>query len=368
MGAIDNFMCSWGALRRFQKLPWNQKNVVFYSEGASYLKFFHRIMEELVADHGHTLCYVTSSPADTMLESAPPGIDTYYIGARSALITFFQTLDASVMVMSMPNLESFHFKRSAHPVQYAYIHHSMVSTHMIYRKGAFDHFDAIFCTGPHHIEETRQWEEKHGLKKKHLYEHGYAPLDNLMQLKPDHYSAPDPGDALKVLVAPSWGPNGLLEKHGDRLVSVLLNAGHTITVRPHPCTSQYWPESITVLKRKFSDHPAFTLESSIAFYDSLLAADVMISDWSGVALEFSFGLERPVLFVDVPRKVNNPDYQTIAAVPIEVSIRDRIGAILPEGEIKNAPSALEGLMAGRDRPQGIGFQYRSKRPHRCRYY
>ena len=33
----------------------------------------------------------------------------------------------------------------------------------------------------------------------------------------------------------------------------------------------------------------------------------MVSDWSGVAMEFAFGLERPVLFIDVPRKTNNPE-------------------------------------------------------------
>jgi hypothetical protein len=47
-------------------------------------------------------------------------------------------------------------------------------------------------------------------------------------------------------------------------------------------------------------------------------------DWSGVAMEFAFGLEKPVLFIDVPRKVNNPEYKTLRAVPLEVSYRDQI--------------------------------------------
>ena len=32
----------------------------------------------------------------------------------------------------------------------------------------------------------------------------------------------------------------------------------------------------------------------------------MVSDWSGAALEYSFGLKKPVIFLDLPKKVNNP--------------------------------------------------------------
>ncbi|MNG16310.1 hypothetical protein D3C84_1002110 [compost metagenome] len=54
---------------------------------------------------------------------------------------------------------------------------------------------------------------------------------------------------------------------------------------------------------------------------SLLSSDIMLSDWSGAALEFAFGLERPVIFADVPRKVLNPDYTQIGLEPLEVQIR-----------------------------------------------
>lgn len=348
MGVIGKFLRSWRALRRFRKLPRDKKNIVFYSEGGAYLKYLGGIMTELAGKGGHGLCYVTSDPADPMLETAPVGIDVFYIGTGGALITFFQTLGADVLVMSMPDLENFHVKRSVNPVRYVYIHHSLVSSHMIYRTGAFNHFDVIFCAGPHHAEETRQWEQAHELSPKQLVEHGYAPLDELMKLKPDDYTAPVSGDGLNVLIAPSWGPEGLLEIHGEKIVSVLLDAGHTVTVRPHPRTGQLWPQVISSLKKTFSGNPAFSLEVSVPFYDSLLAADVMVSDWSGAALEFAFGLERPVLFVDVPRKVNNPDYKTIAAIPIEVGIREKIGAVLADDDIDAAPDALENLMANRD--------------------
>ena len=48
--------------------------------------------------------------------------------------------------------------------------------------------------------------------------------------------------------------------------------------------------------------------------------------WSGIRL--CFGLDKPVLFVDVPRKINNPDYEEIEIEPFESIIRDKIGVIM----------------------------------------
>ncbi len=45
--------------------------------------------------------------------------------------------------------------------------------------------------------------------------------------------------------------------------------------------------------------------------DSLLRADVLICDISGIALEYVFGTERPVLFLDVPLKIHNPRFKEL---------------------------------------------------------
>ena len=36
---------------------------------------------------------------------------------------------------------------------------SLVSLHTIYRDGAFDYFDTVFCGGPHHNKEVREIEK-----------------------------------------------------------------------------------------------------------------------------------------------------------------------------------------------------------------
>jgi len=69
----------------------------------------------------------------------------------------------------------------------------------------------------------------------------------------------------------------------------------------------------------------------------------MISDWSGVALEFAFTFERPVLYIDVPKKMHNSDFMNIPNIPIEVSIRDKIGAIISPSDIESIPKSIEEL-------------------------
>jgi hypothetical protein len=69
----------------------------------------------------------------------------------------------------------------------------------------------------------------------------------------------------------------------------------------------------------------------------------MISDWSGSALEYAFGLERPVIFIDVPRKVNNPAYKTIGLIPLEDSIRRDVGEIVTTNELSRLPQVINRL-------------------------
>ena len=69
----------------------------------------------------------------------------------------------------------------------------------------------------------------------------------------------------------------------------------------------------------------------------------MISDWSGAALEFAFAFEKPILYIDVPKKIHNPDFEENPILPIEVSIRDKIGKIILPSNIDKIPSEVNDL-------------------------
>lgn len=280
------------------------------------------------------MCYVTSDADDPALTRADARVRAFHIGSGAARTTFFRLVDAGVLVMTLPDLETYHLKRSVHPVHYVYVFHSIVSSHMTYRKGAFDAYDTVLCVGPHHVAEIRRTEEVYGLRRKALVEHGYARLDTIMAAG----SAPTPTpeeDGVKrvdhsrrVLLAPSWGTGSYIEAPwGRELVDAVLRAGHSVVLRLHPMTVRRFPHLAPTYAEAFRGAP-FRVETDMDARQSLQQSDLMIADWSGAALEYAFGLERPVLFLDTPRKVNNPEYERLEITPLEVSIRDEIGAVV----------------------------------------
>mgnify|MGYP001173083679 CR=1 FL=1 len=341
----------WRALRRLRKLPASERAIVFYSEGPEYWVHYQPIVGHLTGVMGRRVCYVSSSPRDPGLHQNDPLIRPFDIGKGLVRTIFFKVLDGGVLVLTMTDLGNLYIRRSALPVHFAYVYHSLVSTHMIYRTRAFEHYDSILCCGPHHVAELRQTEALYGLSETPLFEHGYGRLDSILAARGEKpRPAAGEGGQKRILVAPSWGPRGLFESGlGETLVDRLLEAGFQVTVRPHPQTLILDRDCLTRLVGRFDGHPGFADEEDVGPEDSLHAADLMVSDWSGAGLEFAFALERPVLFIDVPRKVNNPDYERLENVPIEVALREELGAVVAPERIGDAPRMADELLAAGDR-------------------
>jgi YidC/Oxa1 family membrane protein insertase len=91
---------TWQNAKRFRGLPNERRSIVFYSEGSGYTKYFFPIITALIGNHGVTLAYLTSDPADPLLLSNDPRIDAFYIGTGSARTFVFQKLRARVLVMT----------------------------------------------------------------------------------------------------------------------------------------------------------------------------------------------------------------------------------------------------------------------------
>jgi YidC/Oxa1 family membrane protein insertase len=342
--SLASFISEWRSYFRFRSLSEEERSIVFYAEDAGSWRYLEPIISKLTDSLGKQVCYVTSSHDDPMLEYIDSRIQSLCIGFGSARTAFFSALQAKTMVMTMPDLGTYHIKRSKHPVQYIYVYHSIVSTHMAYRLGAFDNYDHILCVGPHHQQEIRATEKFYDLPPKTLIEGGYVLLDDILQA--DRPIEPVWADGpARVLIAPSWGEHGLIETCGPDIVEVLLEAGYKVTVRPHSMTIRHKHPAISEMKKRFESNQNFSLDVELASQGTVSETDIMISDWSGAAIEYSLGLEKPVIFVDVPAKVNNPSYNDITDVPIEVMLRQELGEVVSPDRLSDVPAAVERLCA-----------------------
>ena len=334
-------------LKKFENLDDIDKQIVFYSENQNSMFIFKSLIEELI-NHDITICYVTSSKDDPNLNSNNEKIKTFCIGEGVIRTKFFLNLKADILIMTMPDFGTSYIKRSKiHPVHYVYMFHAIASTHLVYKKNAFDNYDSIFCIGNFQVDEIRSREKLYKLNTKNLIKTGYSHLDNLIE----KYSTSKQlltNNPIQVLIAPSWSNDGLFETAIEENIRILLNSGFKVILRPHPMTQKKSKKKIDILHHKFSSNSNFTLEENIPNFDSFVKSDIMITDWSGAAIEYAFTLERPVLFIDVPKKIHNSDYEKLSEIPIEISIRDKIGEILSLSDMHVLPEKIQILCKDQD--------------------
>jgi hypothetical protein len=319
------------------QLPRQQRQVVFFSEGKTYWVHLEGLLRAYLEIGDKPVCYISSDCNDPGLKLQHPSLKCFHTDESFVRNWLFENIDTGVMVMTMPDLHQYQVKRSRHPVHYAYVQHSLVSLHMVYRSGAFDFFDSVFCSGPYQLLEARALEHYRQTSRKNLVEHGYGRLDSIIT---NRLSRREPVNTqpvgtiqARILVAPSWGEHSISNTVIDDVLDSLLAAGYAVTFRPHPQTVKFSGELIDGIGIRLGGNPAFTLEVDVSSEGSLHQSDLMIGDWSGAALDYAFGMEKPVLFIDVARKVNNASYGDIELQPYEVGIREQIGAVISPQDI-----------------------------------
>lgn len=334
--------------KAYEKLPLAERVLTFYAEDGGSWPHFAPIVAALTA-RGESLCYLTSSDDDPVLDAPPDGVRPFAIGEGVGRAFLFQTMETGVLVATVPQLGISVLPRSRQAetlgTQYVYVFHSMASTHMIYEPDGFDHYDTVLCVGPYMVDEIRAREAREGLPAKELLLHGYGRLDTIREQVATLDRPPTDPEQPTVLVAPSWGPTCIFESVGVPVVQALLDAGCRVIARPHPMTKKRTPKAIAALESAFGDHPDVVIDRDVAATESLRAADLMVSDWSGAALEYAFGFERPVVFVDVDRKVNNPDYEALGITPFEVSVREQLGGVVAPEALADLGPAVRRLIA-----------------------
>jgi YidC/Oxa1 family membrane protein insertase len=346
---VATVFSGWKGWRQFKKLPWDWRNIVVYSESGQDWHQFAGLIEHLNGPLERKTCYVTSDAADPGLAREHQNFRAICIPEGLFLTVFFQTQQADVVVLTMMDLDNLHLKRSLHPVHYIYLFHSMGSTHMVDNEDSYDHYDSLFCTGPHQIAEIRRREELKGLPAKHLFDYGHPRLEQVIQEGRAGRRDRVPEGTTTVLIAPTWGEDSIFNTCGRPLIDTLLDAGHRVIMRPHYQSLRKSPEAIAAVREAFDGHERFEYVDRMGETDSIMRSSLLITDWSAMALEYALGLEKPVLFIDVPRRIRNPNWRELGIEPVESSIRGQLGEIISPDSLDEAPAAIERLIGDPDR-------------------
>ncbi len=327
-------------MKKFKKA---KKNLVFYSEASGFYKYYKGMIEYILNNSKIKVHYLTSDINDQVFKIKHPNFIPYYCGPKK-LITVLMELDCKVAVFTMPDLQKYQYKRSIvnKNIQYVYVHHGFNSLTLTIKKNSLDYFDTVFCFGKHYNEEIRAMEKFYGSKEKKLVNTGY----DLYQSLKDRY-VPQQNEKETIIIAPSWQKDNILETCIYDIMEHIDQSKYKILIRPHPEFIKRFPRKIELLKKKFGD--ALQLD----FATDILTADIIISDWSSVAWEFSYTTNKPALFINTPMKVMNPDWDKFGITPLEISIRDKIGKTIEIGDIKNINQALEDIKSIKNQQETI---------------
>lgn len=328
------------------------KHLVFYSEKSGFYKYFKDVIAYLIEKSNVVIHYVTNDPNDQIFEIAKTQkqIKPYYIGEKR-LITLFMKMDADIVVMTCPDLDKYHLKRSyvRNDIEYIYMFHYPLSTHMVLQNGALDHYDTIFCVGDFQFDEIRAAERVYNLPEKKLISAGYGQLEQLYNdyQKLDLKKREHP----KILIAPSWQPDNILDSCLDSLLAQLLNHGYEVVVRPHPeYVKRYKPRMDQIVhKYENCEDSGLRFELDFTSNTSIFDSDVLITDWSGTAYEFSFVTLKPAVFIDTKPKINNPEYKRLGIEPLEFVLRSEVGIRVDPEKLDELNEQIQNLLTSQDK-------------------
>ena len=325
------------------------KHVVFYSEKSGFWKYYKDIIEELLKRSNLRIHYITNDPDDQIFEIAKkePRIIPYYIGVKK-LITLMMKLDADMFIMTTPDLENYHFKRSyiRKDIEYVYAPHETNSMILGFGENAFDHFDTMLIVGPTQMEEMRKREEMFGLPKKNLVPCGFVLLDDLIAEQENKPRKPA-GSRKQILIAPSWQEDNLLDSCINELLGQLMAPDRLIIVRPHPEYMKRYKPRMDALIRQWEDRigEGLRFETDFSGNSSIYESDLMVTDWSAISNEYCYTTGRPVLYINTKIKMKNPNWEKLGITPIDFIQREEWGRNLDKDQLDRVNEVATELLA-----------------------
>ena len=180
------------------------------------------------------------------------------------------------------------------------------------------------------------------LPKKNLIEWGSGVIDDMIKSY-EEMEKESQKQTKTVLIAPSWQKDNIMDSCIEQLLDELVQTDYKIIVRPHPQYVRHYEERIDALSAKYQA-VGVEVQKDFSSNKTVYMADMLITDWSSIAFEYSFSTLKPVLFINTPMKVVNPDYQELKEVPIDIELRDKVGISLELSALNEVNASVDKLL------------------------
>ena len=307
--------------------------IVFFSESKSYQKYSKSIIDALCSIYSGKIYYFSIDKNDTIKHDR---IINYYVSPL-LIYFFFNKIKAENMFLTITDLGNNLLKKTKNIDKYIYYFHSPVSTTKNYTSKAFDNYDIIMCNGQFQINEIRMREYLKKLNKKKLIPTGYCYFDYLIKNSNQNVNSDD------ILIAPSWNinKNNFINENFIELIDVLVKKNYNVVFRPHPEHFKRSKNILNDIKNKFSKNK-FKLDIDINNIKSMEKAQCLITDSSGIAIEYMIIMKRPVLYFDEFDKIHNSEFKDYSNLEtIDQKIKRNFGYSFKKSDFSNIDSIID---------------------------
>ena len=241
----------------------------------------------------------------------------------------FLTLNLKYLYSSTPDLNFTIFKKSKFSkCKYIYLSHTPVSMNLIYRKNAFDHFDAVQATSVYQYKEMKEIIKKRNLKTKVFKSEYLFVKKQITKIKSSNFET-------DLLIAPSWNSNFYITNCHLILNKLLKEYKISFKLRPHPLSFKKKEISLSELKKE--NIPVDNLK-----YIDFQKYNFLISDWSGIFIEYALIFRRRAFLINTPKKIVNKEYFKHENKPIEISLRNTLARSF---EISEIPEIIKEILS-----------------------
>lgn len=315
-------------------------DIIFYSEGERYWNVFFPILRHLKGTD--IKCgYFSSDEFDEGLKYEDENISTKYLGSELMSILVLNNIKAKIVVMTTPQLDILGLTRSKNVKHYTHLIHAPTDA-LIYKPFAFDYFDSVMCSGTHQIKSIRELEKVRNLPQKKLLETGLTyydvMLENKTKLEKDK-------DKTTILVAPTWGTNGMINKYGDKILLQLVKSDMNIIFRPHPQMYIDIPKQMASIEDDLSKYPNFSVDKNPSGEQSMEIADLLISDISGIIFDFAFIYQKPIVLLSGDTDISGLEAEFVSHQVWEFGIFDEIAYVVKSDEINDIVNIVKNKLS-----------------------
>ena len=285
---MTNFFNNLIKFFHFKKNEKYFKRIIF-NENINTIKYLEYIIDLNKAN----TCVVS---LENLKKNDSDNVKYYYFDSLFIISILFIFLKIKYLYTSTPDLNNSFFRKSIYgKSKYIYIQHSPVSLCMAYKGNAFSDFDVLQVINKNQYSDLL--DINNFFKKKiKPFKSKYFFLDSLIKENKNLSFT-----KIDYLIAPTWNSNFYeLNLHND-IFKILKRANKTFIFRPH---------YMSIYKKEFSFNDLDLAKESIDTKSEFSFKNYtnLITDWSGIYLEFAIIKKIKPILINSKMKIRNKNF------------------------------------------------------------